>query len=173
MVYSVREYIEKLFKFWDIIDFIVSENSGGNETKEKVEWLKDVCAEYAMDSKNVEVSYFAEWIEQILNEEFDLILEDNSSTSVATNILKYSDALRRNDEELLNDLSLKLMKVIQERSKDINFKRQIKGNSDDEESESDGVIEEEMEVDDEKVTKKEKKSKQITDDDGWTTIQKK
>lgn len=38
MSLTINEYIEKLFTVWDTIDFIVTENAGGDETKEKLEW---------------------------------------------------------------------------------------------------------------------------------------
>uniref|UniRef100_A0A0K0EF76 Pre-rRNA-processing protein TSR2 homolog n=1 Tax=Strongyloides stercoralis TaxID=6248 RepID=A0A0K0EF76_STRER len=169
MVLTTKEYIEKLFAVWDTIDFIISENAGGDETKEKIEWFIEVCADYAEDKNNTDIMEFADWIDIILNDEFNVILEDDSSVSVAKNILEYCDALRKNDEVLMDEIVKKLLKVIQERSKNSSVKRKVEGNSDNEGS-TDDSSDEDMEVQEDKP-QKDRKPKQVTDDDGWTTIQ--
>ncbi|CEF62870.1 Pre-rRNA-processing protein TSR2 family-containing protein [Strongyloides ratti] len=169
MSLTINEYIEKLFTVWDTIDFIVTENAGGDETKEKLEWFREVCAEYSMDKDNTDPMEFADWIDTILNDEFNVILEDDSSVSIARNIMKYSDALRKDDKIQINEIIQKLLKVIQERSKNSNIKRKVEGDSDNEGS-TDDSSDEEMEIGKDKP-QKDKKPKQVVDDDGWTTIQ--
>uniref|UniRef100_A0A0N5C5X1 Pre-rRNA-processing protein TSR2 homolog n=1 Tax=Strongyloides papillosus TaxID=174720 RepID=A0A0N5C5X1_STREA len=170
MALPLDEYVDKLFKVWDIIDFIKTRNCGGDETKEKIEWFKEVCVEYASDKDNTDAMEFTDWIETILNDEFNILLEEDSGVILATKILKYSDALRKNDEKLASEMAEHAVKTLKERKSDSQSKRQVEGDSDDEDGSTDGSSDEEMEVDEGKE-KKERQPKQVTDDDGWTTIQ--
>ncbi|KAH7729397.1 Protein Y51H4A.15 [Aphelenchoides avenae] len=107
----------------------------------------------------------AEWMETILNEEFNLILEDNSLETTAASLLKCAKWIRTNNEEKLSEFTATL--PTDEQVQAVTSQSQDVGDSSSDESDDD----EEEAMDAEDTTESHgRQPRTVTDEDGWTTI---
>ena len=106
----------------------------------------------------------AEWIETIFDQEFNLILEDNSVDAICNDLYKGTTYFKERKEQEL----LALWNKIPNKS---NVQAQATAESEESTSEEDGDEDEPMEEDDNQGGSR-RQPRMVTDEDGWTTIQK-
>ncbi|KAL3982797.1 Pre-rRNA-processing protein TSR2 family protein [Acanthocheilonema viteae] len=157
--------VDRLLKAWTGYQLAVRMLSGGPETYQKAEWFAKVLAEHVLNSRNQQVHNLTEWIADILDNEFDLILEDNSIEWLASSLLKCCLWLRKCQKaELENFLSqLPSESAVQTATTE----SQIVLDNSDEEYSSSGELEYEVQND---QTNKPSRRRTETDEDGWTTV---
>ncbi|MCP9265856.1 Guanine nucleotide-binding protein subunit beta-2-like 1 [Dirofilaria immitis] len=108
MEYDWIYCVDRLLKAWTGYQLAMRMLSGGPETYQKAEWftksggegklgaaavyiasaLRRVLAEHVSSSQNLQVHNLGDWISDILDNEFDLILQDNSIEWFASSLLK-------------------------------------------------------------------------------------
>ncbi|VDK71704.1 unnamed protein product [Onchocerca ochengi] len=157
--------VDRLLKAWTGYQLAVRMLSGGPETYQKAGWFAEVLAEHVFNSQNLQVHNLSEWISDILDYEFDLILEDNSIEWLASSLLQCKLWLRNCQKaELENFLSqLPSESAVQSAATESQV---ILDNS---EEENIDCEEFEHETQDEQ-TMKSSKRRMKTDEDGWTTV---
>ncbi|VDN28118.1 unnamed protein product [Gongylonema pulchrum] len=67
-----------------------------------------VLADYVLKTKNLQEESLVEWISEILDEEFDLLMEDNSTDWIAASLLKCRDWLVRGQKAEFEEFLSKL-----------------------------------------------------------------
>ncbi|VDK77766.1 unnamed protein product [Litomosoides sigmodontis] len=165
MEHDWMQCVSRLLKAWTGYQLAIRMLSGGPETYQKAEWFAEVLAEHVFSKQNQQVHDLIEWIGDILDNEFNLILEDNSIEWFASSLLKCSLWLRKCQKaELENFLSqLPSESAVQTAATE---SQAALGDSDDEYDEC-GEFEHEVQKE---QTKKPSRRRMETDEDGWTTI---
>uniref|UniRef100_A0AC35UHX4 Pre-rRNA-processing protein TSR2 homolog n=1 Tax=Rhabditophanes sp. KR3021 TaxID=114890 RepID=A0AC35UHX4_9BILA len=164
----IEKHVSLVFKCWEVIDFIVSQSVGGSDTVEKVEWLKEICAEYAVKEKSYEVADFVDWIENVLNYDFDFVVDDGSTGIYAKEILDYAKAVKSKDESKISTLEARVNDIYKMKAQKGKPQHTIQEDSDVEESDGEESGEEPMDESEPKEPKK--KGGNYEDEDGFTVI---
>jgi pre-rRNA-processing protein TSR2 len=164
---------------WTALSLAIAQNWGGPESALKLPWLAGVLVD-AFEDPPAEGIPDAEYIEamllQIMEDEFECTLEDESGWDVARDVVRIWDALRRSPEEgtkIVEQMEAKADKV---KGKKVEAKRDGP-ESDDEGTSDDGDVD----MDDAEAphllvvehTPESKKSDPIVDDDGFRLVQSK
>ncbi|KAI6650739.1 Pre-rRNA-processing protein TSR2-like [Oopsacas minuta] len=87
------------------------ENSfGGPDTKEKAEWLKEVVVDYILSKKLLDIDELEEYILNIMETEFNTLVDDGSCIKLCETILRVYTAIQLNDtleiEQILSPFRL-------------------------------------------------------------------
>ncbi|CAG9532639.1 unnamed protein product [Cercopithifilaria johnstoni] len=157
--------VNRLLKAWTGYQLGVQMLSGGPETYQKAEWFAEVLADHVFNSQNQRVCNLTEWIGDILDNEFNLILEDNSIEWLASSLLKCHLWLRKCEKaDLENFLShLPSESAVQTAATE---SQAVLDNSDEECSDYE---EPKHEIQKEQAKKPSRRCME-TDEDGWTTV---
>uniref|UniRef100_A0A915ECM8 Pre-rRNA-processing protein TSR2 homolog n=1 Tax=Ditylenchus dipsaci TaxID=166011 RepID=A0A915ECM8_9BILA len=93
---AVRELVRGVLDEWTSYQLAVQDQLGGSRTSDKDKWLGDVLAQYLTDcdNKSMDSNELADWLDDILDEEFNLIVEDGSLEMVAEKLIKEVQNMR-------------------------------------------------------------------------------
>jgi pre-rRNA-processing protein TSR2 len=196
-VFLARALLARL-TVWPVLRIAVDSSWGGPESKQKRSWmaseLLDVFESSSSSSSilnpnsasnQVDEDYIEEMILQMMNDEFDCVIEDGSSAEVAVDLVKLWKEAQSGGEKVIEQN----MKFWEEKERSIQGKRiqaqEIKtkdeeewegdggesGDEEDEEDEEDGSEEGGMEVD-EPPTLVDIRHKEdpVVDEDGFTLV---
>lgn len=72
---------------WHTLTTAVDNNWGGPQSAEKRDWISGVVVEEFENNKEIDIIYIHELLAGIMEDEFDSIVEDGSTVTVATNII--------------------------------------------------------------------------------------
>lgn len=151
---SWKECVDRLLGVWTGYQLALQTWSGGTDTDEKAKWFSEILADYVLHDALV-INDLTDWIDEILDQEFNLILEDGSTNWIAS-------ALLRCKEWFLDDQTTQLKGFLAALPTESVVMRNTRESQ---------LIQEED--DDEKpsgnVAKKLKKRTEI-DEDGWITV---
>ena len=189
-VYLARALLARL-AVWPVLRIAVDSSWGGPESKQKCSWMasellnafESPSASSSTLSPNsasnqVDEDYIEEMILQMMNDEFDCIIEDGSSAEVAGDLVKLWKQAQSDGVKAIEQS----MKIWEEKERALQGKRlqaqEIKaeeeeegdgesGEEDDEEDESEGG----MEVDEPPaLVDRRNKEAPVVDEDGFTLI---
>lgn len=75
-IVKLREIVDLVLSAWTAYKLALQSESAGHLTAEKDVWFKDVLTEFLLRKKAALAPYdLVEWLEDLLNTEFDLIVE--------------------------------------------------------------------------------------------------
>lgn len=157
--------VDRLLKAWTGYQLGVQMLSGGPETYQKAEWFAKVLAEYTSSSGNLQVHNLSEWICDILDNEFNLILKDNSIEWLASSLLKCRLWLEKCQKPEFENFLSKLPSESAVRAAAIESEV-VMDHSDDENSDCEKFENKPQD----KQTKRSSRRRMETDEDGWTTV---
>lgn len=192
-VYLARALLARL-AVWPVLRIAIDSSWGGPESKQKCSWMASELLDAFESSSTssstlspnsasnqVDEDYIEEMILQMMNDEFDCIIEDGSSAEVAGDLVKLWKQAQTGGEKAIEQS----MKIWEEKERAIQGKRlqaqEIKaeeeggweeddgesGEEDDEEDESEGG----MEVDEPPVlVDRRSKEAPVVDEDGFTLV---
>lgn len=114
-----NDAVSKLCQSWDVLQHAVEANFGGIHSKEKAEWLETVIAQFFVDNENLEPWEVENYISEIMDNEFDLIIQDNSLINLSKNLCqcyawsKFGDKENRMVEfiKTLNSRTIRPMQI--------------------------------------------------------------
>ncbi|VDN89819.1 unnamed protein product [Brugia pahangi] len=140
--------------------------SGGLETYQKAEWFAKVLAEYTSSLGNLQVHNLSEWICDILDNEFNLILKVrysalNISLKSGTLFWKFPYIFKPELENFLSKLPSE--SAVQAAAIESEV---VMDHSDDENSDCEKFENKPQD----KQTKRSSRRRMETDEDGWTTV---
>uniref|UniRef100_A0A0N5A7U2 Pre-rRNA-processing protein TSR2 homolog n=1 Tax=Syphacia muris TaxID=451379 RepID=A0A0N5A7U2_9BILA len=176
--------VDRLLNAWTAYQLAVKMQSGGPDTEAKSQWFYEELCHYALNEKNLDVEDLEDWISQIMYNEFDLILEDNSADWLADSLLKCRMWLETGQLTQLNIFlsSLPSKAAVQqatEQSKTVNDDGlDFDENMNEDNNSEDNNVEDENTSDvdsDQRISslnskQRSRQPRMVTDDDGWTTI---
>ena len=160
--------IDQTMKEWKSFQLSVEQGMGGQYSNEKLVWMTQTIVELFKMNNNLDVEEVMDFVAEIIDNEFDTIIEDGSLHIFATNVCKYyrlctSGRLQEVLDEIENIKQRNSNKVLVNNSleqKDNEFEIEKQINSLNINSEEDMKTEESMEETD-------------PQSDGWTRVQRK
>merc|ERR1712156_15798 len=113
------EAVRRILKSWTALQLAVEHSFGGPESTEKAEWLVYAIDTWFKENANIETYEMEDFLEEVLNTEFDLRVEDNSIQQVANMICLY---YRLSQENRVDDI-LKRLELLPKASSSQNSER--------------------------------------------------
>lgn len=159
---------------WSTLRIAVQEKWGGPDAKQKPAWIASTIVDsFEEESEQPDEQYIEEMLLQIMADEFEALLEDDSAASVAKDILRMWVETRDEKEDTVKKYETLAEKI---KGKKIEVKETVESDEDDEwEDEEDGedYIEEDDEVPQlvEHHAPPPVEKGAITDEDGFTLVQ--
>jgi len=91
--------IDAIFKNWSALQLAVYHDAGWPHSKEKAEWLVGVTENWFYENKDLEYYEVADFLEEIIQNEFHCFVEDGSLREVAREVCFYFKYCSTRDEE--------------------------------------------------------------------------
>lgn len=165
---SLVPVIQSVFSRWTALQLAVSQSMGGAESEPKYEAFIETFAEFlirntrSMSSISVLESEIQEFLDDVLDDEFNTLLDDGSSSELAHVFVRYVQLIQQG----------KLADVQQElhlQQPTSSLQMSVRNTNEDESSSSES--EDEM-ADEKPTTTTESRSQAMdVDEDGWVTVQ--
>ncbi|RIA96477.1 Pre-rRNA-processing protein TSR2-domain-containing protein [Glomus cerebriforme] len=175
--------VSLLFKTqWTALKLAVDMQWGGHDSEDKRDWLIGVIVDYFdKNGKNTDIDDLGTILNQVMIDEFNTLLEDDSAYQVSQDLIKiYNECIQG------NYLTVDLLQSNQESTKQNSFlhSKKIKNHEEDEDGNSDDYDEilgqqngENSTIENDEViginTSKSSKNEPIIDDDGFTLVTRK
>jgi pre-rRNA-processing protein TSR2 len=169
--------VVRLFQHWDVLHHAVESQFGGHRSREKAEWIPSVVIDFFSKNKDLEPSEIETFVGEIMDNEFDLLVEDGSLKKLSRQLCRCF-ALARDDRfEELKDFLNALQPLPPPRSKAVD-----KDDSDDEEGDEkeggkvDGdqepteIVENTEEKNEEAKKERKERSAPVVDEEGFTLV---
>ncbi|XP_037034727.1 uncharacterized protein LOC119073398 [Bradysia coprophila] len=162
-----KEVVENIFLRWTALKLAVEHGMGGKTGQQTAVESMNYVYEYCIGNDNVTQSEIQEVLEDIMDEEFDTICEDNSPAEISSMLVTYLKMILAKQYDTVRT-EVSAMPQCQTQWLNPNFKLEYKKDSD---SGSSDDEDEEMEVcTDTDVQGASRTNAPITDEDGWTTV---
>ena len=91
--YSPTRYFhiscDAILKNWSALKLAVSNEAGGSQTNEIAQWMVDAVVQWFNENENLEGYEVADFLEQIMAQEFNMQIEDGSSDEIGTAICEF------------------------------------------------------------------------------------
>lgn len=98
-----KKAVRYILTEWPSLNLAIENGMGGFQAKEKLEWMCNTIIEATLNQKDVELD---DYISEIINQEFDTIIEDGSLEYNTNWINKfYKDCLQGKEQEVLSSLN--------------------------------------------------------------------
>ncbi|XP_041347874.1 pre-rRNA-processing protein TSR2 homolog isoform X3 [Gigantopelta aegis] len=81
--------IKSVFDSWTALQLAVNQGFGGSDSRAKADWLVFATETWFTENENIESYEVEDFLEQVLNNEFDLLIDDGSLQEVASKICTY------------------------------------------------------------------------------------
>ncbi|KAJ5773260.1 Pre-rRNA-processing protein TSR2 [Penicillium paradoxum] len=154
---------------WPALSLAVQSNWGGPNSSEKRDWLCGAISEMLTDRPETDAEDLEEVLIQVMNDEFDVAVDDESAADVADLIMELKTQTDRGEFSIVQQMLEKFQKKSQNRSAEGQFQRVEAGEDEDTDDESDdGDIE--MGDAPELVRAPRERAEPEIDDDGFTKV---
>ncbi|GMR46241.1 hypothetical protein PMAYCL1PPCAC_16436 [Pristionchus mayeri] len=171
-----RAIVDRVLNVWSSYQLGVEQQAGGDETAEKHVWFGDVLADHIANSRGLNADGLEEWITSLLYQDFDLVLEDDSTYPTSHLLLEAHGYWKAGDRGRLSQL----MGTLPSEERVREARRASRRGADQEEEDGDEgeTLEEEEDEhgdkddEDEGKPKRDRQPRTVVDDDGWTTVNK-
>ncbi|KIY70950.1 hypothetical protein CYLTODRAFT_391123 [Cylindrobasidium torrendii FP15055 ss-10] len=156
---------------WNTLALAVQENWGGPHGADKRTWLaSSIVDTFEEQADTPDDQYIEEMLLQVMDDEFDTVLEDGSAEPVAVDICKIWDESRRGVDTLVKKFEDIVEKT---KGKKIAAPEMEEIEEDSEGDESGEDEDEEMDEDPApQLIERKPKAEPVVDDDGFTLVQK-
>lgn len=169
--------VSKLCRSWDVLRHAVDANFGGAQSKEKSEWLENVIVEFFNNNSDLDPSEVENFISEIMDNEFNLLIEDNSLINLSKNLCQCYEWLRNGGASDLSRFNEFFSKIKPPPSAPMKIVENDESGTDDDDGD------ESMQIDSNPIqniiepnssavssTNGTNFHKNETDEDGWTTV---
>ncbi|KAF5363372.1 hypothetical protein D9756_001053 [Leucocoprinus leucothites] len=160
---------------WSTLRIAVQENWGGPDAKQKPTWIASTIVDsFEEESEQPDEQYIEEMLLQIMADEFEAVLEDDSAASVAKDIVRMWLETRERKDGTVQKFEALADKI---KGKKIEVKENVESGDDDWEDEENG--EDLIDDDDEEapqliehqIPPSSQKNELVVDEDGFTLVQ--
>jgi pre-rRNA-processing protein TSR2 len=168
LISTLVPIIRSVFSRWTALQLAVSHSMGGLESEAKYEAFIEAFAQYL--KRNIQPSISSmegdiqEYLDEILDEEFNTVLDDGSSTELAQLFIRYIQLIQQGK---LADVQQELQL---QHSMTPAIQMSVRNKNEDESSSSSGDDEDENEMREEQSTNESKSQAMDVDEEGWTTV---
>ncbi|KAI9265230.1 Pre-rRNA-processing protein TSR2-domain-containing protein [Phascolomyces articulosus] len=99
---AFEEGVNYIFKSWTALNLAVEQDWGGVDSAEKRDWMMQVIVDYfGSNGKKLDIEDIETILEQIMTDEFQILLEDDSAYLVAKHLVEvYHQCIRGNFTEV-------------------------------------------------------------------------
>ncbi|XP_069142514.1 pre-rRNA-processing protein TSR2 homolog [Argopecten irradians] len=73
-----QDAIQRVLDSWTVLQLAVNHGFGGAESREKAQWMVYAIDQWFKENKNIETYELEDFLEDIMNHEFDTIIDDGS-----------------------------------------------------------------------------------------------
>ena len=80
---------DAILKNWTALQLAVSQGAGGPQGREIAQWMVDAVVQWFNENENLEAHEVADFLEQIVAQEFNLQIDDGSSDAIGTTICEF------------------------------------------------------------------------------------
>ncbi|VDP39359.1 unnamed protein product [Soboliphyme baturini] len=108
---SFSGIVRSTFDTWKVLRYAAANHLGGDVTEAKLEWMVDTVAAFITSQTNVSESQVEAYIEEILDNEFDLLVEDGSGAVVARCLCQCFECWRAGDQSGIETIFSQLRKA--------------------------------------------------------------
>ena len=81
--------VDAIFQNWTALQLAAKQGAAGPQSSAVASWMVDATVQWFFENKNLEFFEVEEFLEDILNQEFNLIVEDGSVTEVSKLVCEY------------------------------------------------------------------------------------
>jgi pre-rRNA-processing protein TSR2 len=162
--------IRSVFSRWTALQLAVSHSMGGPESEAKYEAFIEAFAQYLVRNARPSVSISSmeqdiqEYLDEILDEEFNTVLDDGSSQELAQLFIRYIQLIQ---EGKLADVQQELQ--IQHTTTPA-MQMSVRNKNEDDSSSSSDDADDDNEMNEEQSTNESKSQAMDVDEDGWITV---
>lgn len=162
---------------WPALTFAVQNTLGGPQSSEKRDWFAGAVSDLLEANTDADVEYVEEFLLQVMNDEFEVRVEDGSAEEIASSIVAFRKSTLAGDFTKVDELYIRWQERQRKGVDGVRFQHVEKGDdhveieSDDddmEEDESDEDIEMEEPIGIAKSPKE--KAMPRVDEDGFTEV---
>jgi pre-rRNA-processing protein TSR2 len=164
LLLTIDPIIRSIFSRWTALQLAVTHSMGGSESEIKYEAFIGAFGEYLTrnirsSSISVDESDIQEYLDEILDEEFNTVLDDGSSHELAQLFVRYIHLILQGK---INDVQQELQL---QQALTPSIQMSIRNKDDDDESSSSSESEDDM------IEEETSKTHSMdVDEDGWTTV---
>ncbi|KAK2898257.1 hypothetical protein Q8A67_009675 [Cirrhinus molitorella] len=167
------EAVRAVLETWPVLQIAVDNGFGGAFSQQKAEWMVGAIQQHFMDNDDLQQDEVEDFISELMNNEFDTVVDDGSLTQVAQ---KVCEMFQQCQQDRLKEVREQINQMIQKKSAG---RAKVTPAADDDDDESED--EEAMECDGPSVNgaavQEQHLPPQATSreevDDGWTVVRKK
>uniref|UniRef100_A0A914PGG2 Pre-rRNA-processing protein TSR2 homolog n=1 Tax=Panagrolaimus davidi TaxID=227884 RepID=A0A914PGG2_9BILA len=163
---TLSDFVKRVFRSWPGYQMAIKHQLGGSSTNEIHEWLCEVTTEYVEQTPQLDRDTLAEWLDQIFDNEFQLILDDNSTDVFSNVILRGAKLLREGNVEEMK----KQWDALKEEGGQISKAEEDSSSSGSDNEDDDGNDNQDEPMEEDKPAKQPKASRFVEGDDGWTQV---
>lgn len=81
--------VDAILKNWTALQLAVSQGAGGPQSKEIAQWMVDATVQWFNENNNLEPYEVTEFLEQIIIQELNLMIDDGSSDEIGTTLCEF------------------------------------------------------------------------------------
>ncbi|KAH8383607.1 hypothetical protein KR009_009596 [Drosophila setifemur] len=184
---NFRVIVEKIFNHWQDLRLAVEHGMGGRNGQQVAIEIMDYTYQYCVGNENITQGELQEVLEELMDQEFNTLCDDNSIPEICRNLLRYKQLALQDQYPLIETELSKLPAGKEWLRPDVKITyTPIEGDSSssDEDMDEDGEDEDMEEEDQEdaptssgRVTRsqarKQKAEEFVEPEDGWTTVRRK
>ena len=162
---------------WPALTFAVQNSLGGPQSSEKRDWFAGAISELLEANPDADADYVEEFLLQVMNDEFDLNVEDGSAEETATKLVAFRKSTLAGDFTKIEALYIRWQER-QSRGGDVVRFQHMESREDEGESEyenddmEEDESDEDVEMEEPPMTAKPTKEKSVAriDEDGFTEV---
>ncbi|XP_017141143.1 pre-rRNA-processing protein TSR2 homolog [Drosophila miranda] len=187
---NFRLIVEKIFNNWQNLRLAVEHGMGGRNGQQVAIQIMDYTYQYCVGNENITQGELQEVLEELMDQEFNTLCDDNSIPEICRNLLRYKQMAQQNQypeietelsklppgkEWLRPDVKVTYTPVDGDSSSDDD--EDMDEDGDDDDDEIDESEEDEAPSGSGRVTRsqtrKQKAGEFVEPEDGWTTVRRK
>ncbi|KAK6535001.1 hypothetical protein TWF281_006299 [Arthrobotrys megalospora] len=161
-----------LLNAWPALSMAVENEFGGPDSADKRDWMCGAVADLFSTDPSTDAEDLESFLLQILSDEFETALEDDSAYTVSQQIVKLRKQIASNDHSGLNALTAFWEQHGGKNKPKVQVVRQGESDEEDDGEDEDGDVEMEVDEAPQLVAVKERVEK-VVDEDGFELVQKK
>lgn len=89
---------------WSALTLAVQNSWGGPESSEKRDWFAGAISDLLQTTPDADVEYVEEFLLQVMNDEFEIVLEDGSAQEIAAKIVGLRKLTLQGDFRMVDDM---------------------------------------------------------------------
>ncbi|XP_037953590.1 uncharacterized protein LOC119683798 [Teleopsis dalmanni] len=183
---NFRLIVEKIFNSWQNLRLAVEHGMGGRNGQQVAIQIMDYTYQYCVGNDNITQGELQAVIEELMDQEFNTLCDDNSIQEISRNLLRYKQMCLQNQYQSVEDELKKLPNCKEWLRNDVKIAYTPIAGEDSSTDEDDGSSDEgEMDIDDSddneaatssRVTRSQTRKQQddfVEPEPGWTTVRSK